>query len=171
MKKFVRITLFTLVLLAFASGTVFAQGITTTSISGEVKSVTLGTDSVTNEPNVTVTILDEQGVEQTVTLDLGTAATLGLIETDPVSGEPIIDPVTGEPIVAPGAVGSRVTINPTSEDEDEKEHPVGSAIADFFGVDYDTIIGYHEDGVGFGIIAQALWMTKSMDGDSDSISR
>jgi hypothetical protein len=37
------------------------------------------------------------------------------------------------------------------------------------GVDYDTIITAHEDGYGFGVIAQALWLTKGLEGNSDDL--
>jgi hypothetical protein len=38
--------------------------------------------------------------------------------------------------------------------------------SDMLGVDYETIMTFHEDGVGFGVIAQALWLTNKLEGDS-----
>jgi hypothetical protein len=59
-------------------------------------------------------------------------------------------------------------IEQTGDEEDL--HPVASALSDFFGeilgVDYDTLMMNHEQGVGFGVIAQALWMTNSLGGDT-----
>jgi hypothetical protein len=38
--------------------------------------------------------------------------------------------------------------------------------SDIEGMDYDTIMSAHEGGVGFGVIAQALWVTSELEGDS-----
>jgi hypothetical protein len=91
--------------------------------------------------------------------------TLGLVS---------LDPATGQPVVNQNAIGTTVTIDPgiVIPEEQGKRHPVASALAAFFsdlsGVDYDTIMQYHEDGMGFGVIAQALWMTKALEGDSET---
>jgi hypothetical protein len=37
-------------------------------------------------------------------------------------------------------------------------------------VDYETVMDYHDDGVGFGVIAQALWITNALDGDSETFA-
>jgi hypothetical protein len=143
----------------------FAQESTT--ISGTVQEVTL--DTSTGETTVLVTlIIDDIGTTQTVRLGVETAASLGLVTTDPT---------TGETTVNDSAIGTSVEIDPTTviADEggdEETQHPVGSALSDFFsdllGVDYNTIMGYHEDGVGFGVIAQALWMTNRLEGDTET---
>ena len=56
----------------------------------------------------------------------------------------------------------------------QEDHPVGSALAQFFtdllGVDYETIMEYHDEGAGFGTIAQALWMTNALEGDSETFA-
>ncbi len=56
----------------------------------------------------------------------------------------------------------------------QEDHPVGFSLAEFFtdllGVDYETIMEYHEEGAGFGTIAQALWMTNALEGDSDTFA-
>jgi hypothetical protein len=78
--------------------------------------------------------------------------------------EPTEEP-TEEPTAEP-------TEEPTAEPTEEPTavHPVASALAEFFaetlGLDYDTIMGYHEDGMGFGVIAQACWMAYAMEGDA-----
>jgi hypothetical protein len=164
MKKLYTSILLTLALLIVPTSIVFAQE--STPITGTVQTVTLETDATTNETVAVVTILDETtGETQTVTLNLETAASLGLVTTDPT---------TGTSTVNEGSIGAVVEIDPTTviddEAEEEKEHPVGSKLGDFFGdlfgADYDTIMAVHDDGVGFGVIAQALWLTNQIDGDT-----
>jgi hypothetical protein len=164
MKKLFTSMFLVLALLAMTVGTAFAQE--ATPISGTVQSVVLETDATTGETTAVVTVLDETtGATQTVTISLETAASLGLVATDPT---------TGETTVTDTAVGSTVEIDPTTvistDTTEEEQHPVGSALSDFFGdllgADYDTIMTAHEDGVGFGVIAQALWLTNELGGDS-----
>jgi hypothetical protein len=136
----------------------------TSPITGTIESIVLETDSETDTTTVVVTLSDEFGVTQTIRLSLEDALALGLV-TDDGSG----------PMADDSKVGTDVEIDPAlviPEDVmEEPQHPVGSAISDFFsdllGVDYEVIIEYHDDGVGFGVIAQALWMTNSLDGDSE----
>jgi hypothetical protein len=131
-------------------------------ISGTVQSITPETDSA-GVITVLVTLDDGAGGISTVRLSVETAVSLGLVSLD----------ATGAPVVNIAAIGTSVTIDPTMVivDEEAAQHPVGSALADFFtvllGVDYDTIMSVHEQGVGFGVIAQALWLTDSLDGDSE----
>jgi hypothetical protein len=137
----------------------------TTPITGVVESITLETDAETGEILVAVLLSDGMGGTQTVRLSLEDAKTLGLVTDE---GEPV-DPAT---IVDPLVIDPTLVIPETDEEaEEQAEHPVGSALSDFFsellGVDYDTVMGYHDDGAGFGVIAQALWMTNALDGDSD----
>jgi hypothetical protein len=166
MKKVFTSMFLVLTLLALTAGSAFAQ--TATPITGTVQSVVLETNPVSGKTIAIVTILDKTtGGSQTVKLSQETALTLGLITTDPI---------TGKPIVAADAVGKAVEVDPTTVLPEgdpivvENQHPVGSALADFFsgliGVNYETIMTYHEDGVGFGVIAKALWLTKNMDGDT-----
>jgi hypothetical protein len=46
---------------------------------------------------------------------------------------------------------------------------VVSALAEFFadtlGLNYNKIMDYHEEGMGFGVIAQACWMSVMLDGE------
>jgi len=57
---------------------------------------------------------------------------------------------------------------PHGKSGEETLHPVASALAEFFtdalGLG-DEIMGYHEDGVGFGVIAQACWMSFMLEGE------
>jgi hypothetical protein len=66
-------------------------------------------------------------------------------------------------------VGTEVTIDPTTvipEEPvvEEPVHPISALLGDFFGVEGSVIDGYHQDGFGFGVIAQALWMSKNISG-------
>ncbi len=169
MKKLFTSTFLAVALLAISAGTAFAQEVT--PISGTVQSVVLETDATTGETIAVVTVLDAvTGETQIVNLSSAAAESLGLITTDPI---------TGETTVTEGAVGLVVEIDPATvlpvvEDPttEEEQHPVGSALSDFFsdllGVDYETIMTYHEDGVGFGVITQALWLTNNLDGSTET---
>ncbi len=142
-------------------------------ISGEVQEIVPEVDE-TGTITVLVTLVDELGETQTVRVSLETAANLGLVQVDE-NDEPVLDD-TGKPIVNQDAIGSTVEIDPSlvidEEEEGEEplaEHPVASALAAFFadalGLDYDTIMDHHESGIGFGVIAQACWMSYALEGD------
>ncbi len=168
MKRLFTSLFLVLALLTMTTGTAFAQG--TTPITGIVESVVLETDATTGETIVVVSVLDETtGTSQTVRLSLADAESLGLVTTDTT---------TGESTVVEGVEGTPIEIDPTlvipgeEETPEEAQHPVGSSLSDFFGellgVDYETIMTYHDDGVGFGVIAQALWMTNNLEGDTET---
>ncbi len=163
MKKLLVSMFLVLALLTMSVGTVFAQESTT--LTGTVQSVTIGTDA-NGTTIVTVGLLDDQGATQTVTLSFEAAISLGLIVTD----------ANGVTTVSETAVGSSVTIDSANviTTPDETQHPAGSALSNFFsglvGVDYDTIMSYHEDGAGFGVIAQALWLTNELGGDTSTFT-
>jgi hypothetical protein len=149
-------------------GAVAAQDITT-PLTGTVQTITLETDATTSVTTVVVTYDDGTGAIQTVRLSVETATSLGLVTTDSTTGTPVV--VVNDP-----AVGQPVTIDPTTvisnptDGTTETEHPVGSKLSDFFsellGVSYDDIMSAHNDGTGFGVIAQALWMTNKLGGDT-----
>jgi hypothetical protein len=162
MKKIFVSILMTLTLLTLATGTVFAQ---TESVTGTVETIEFGTDA-DGETIVILTLTDQA---EPVQVSVETAELLGLVTVDPVSGDASATDT---------AVGSEVTVEPEDiipgdgEGEEESEHPVGSALSEFFsemlGVDYDTIMEQHDDGFGFGVIAQALWLTNQIEGDSET---
>ncbi len=120
----------------------FAQEVV--PISGTVNDIVLETDATTGDTTVLVTLQDDLGATQTVRLSVETAESLGLVSTDIT---------TGEITVIDSAKGTTVDIDPatvipaSSQTEEEAQHPVGSALSEFFsellGVDYDTIMGYH----------------------------
>jgi hypothetical protein len=166
MKKLFTSMFIVLALLAMTAGTAFAQD--ATPITGTVQNVVIETDATTGESIVVITMLDETtGTSQTVKVSLEAAVTLGLVSTDPT---------TGESIVTENAVGQTVEIDPTTvileENTEENQHPVGFELSNFFGdllgVDYETIMTYHDEGIGFGVIAQALWLSKNLDGGTDT---
>ncbi len=164
MKKLFTSMFLVLALLAMTAGTAFAQE--TTAIAGTVQSVVIQENEATGETIVVVTLLDETtGTSQTINISLETAQTLGLVATDPT---------TGVSTVTEGAVGTTVEIDPTTVIPEEEQHPVGSALSDFFGellgVDYETVMDYHSDGVGFGVIAQALWLSNSLGGGASTFT-
>lgn len=169
MKKIFAGILISVALLAMNVGSAFAQSTTSDKISGTVNAVEIATNSATGETVVKLDLTLEDGSAKTVTVSLETAVALGLVT---------VDPATNEPSVSPDAVNTVVEIDssavmPDSEDGEEAgaNHPVGALLASFFGestgVDYDTIMQYHSEGAGFGVIAQALWMTSRMEGSAD----
>jgi hypothetical protein len=134
-----------------------------TPITGKVDNIVIETNPDTGETIVLVTLTDETGVTQTVQLSLETA-----IAFEPVPLVTIDE--MGTPVVNELAINTTVEIDPSTiilgESEESKQHPVASALSDFFsdifGVDYDMVMDYHDNGVGFGVIAQALWMTNAL---------
>lgn len=133
-----------------------------TPISGTVQSITLESDPTTGVVTVVVDVMGSNEVLQTVRVSQETAIELGLVSLD---GD-------GNPVINELVLGESVDIDPATviPDQQEPQHPVGNALATFFsdieGLDYDTIMSAHEDGVGFGVIAQALWVTSELEGDS-----
>ncbi|MEW6286184.1 MAG: hypothetical protein AB1509_08140 [Chloroflexota bacterium] len=122
----------------------------------------------TDDAGVTIVLLTVQLADettQTVRISQETAVALGVLPADtPCSDEALA-----------GAIGMEVSIDqalviPDEEEEEQGwKHPVAYALSLFFDdvTDYDTIMAAHEDGTGFGVIAQALWMTTQMEGDSE----
>lgn len=165
-RKFITSLILALAVLAGQVGVVLAApGAQSLSpITGKVQSIVLETNTTTNTTTVRV-VLDVNGTPQSISLSLTTATTLNLITID----------ANNIPSVNNAALGSSVTIDPATilpepPPIEEKQHPVGAALSDFFssltGVNYDTIMNFHHDGIGFGVIAQALWMTSKLGGDT-----
>jgi hypothetical protein len=133
------------------------------SISGGVTELQCDTDVSTGVTTFLVTVDTGAGNFQTVRIDQLTAEYLGLVSLDE-DGNP---DCSEESLLA--VIGAEVDIDPKSviPDEAKPQHPVGSALATFFSdfTDYDAIMGAHADGFGFGVIAQALWLTQKLEGD------
>ncbi|HEY2981943.1 MAG TPA: hypothetical protein VGJ22_12230 [Anaerolineales bacterium] len=162
-RKFLSSIGLALILMLALTGTAFAAPALeeATPITGTVQSITLETDATTGETTVVVDVLDDLGATQTVRLTVDDAVSLGLVTLDPA----------GEPVVNDAAIGEPIEIDPalviTDEVTEEAQHPVALILSEFFGVDYDTVMSVHEDGVGFGVIAQALWMSQALGGGSE----
>lgn len=132
----------------------------TTPISGTIESITTETDD-DGVTTVLVTLLDEAGASQTIRLSIETAVILGLVTLDPATLEPVVDETQ---------VGQIVEIDPTTviPEEEEAVHPIAAILASFFGQDPSVVNEYHEDGFGFGVIAQALWIAQGLNGDAST---
>ncbi len=135
----------------------------TTTITGTIVSVTPEADTNGVINTVLVTYKDGAGVEQTARISLATAVSLGLVTVDSTVTPNVVtvvaktdDPVTIDP----------ATVIPDQEPGEEDIHPIAAILARFFNVEPGVVQGYHDDGYGFGVIAQAMWMAKSL-GEGD----
>jgi hypothetical protein len=134
---------------------------TATPITGTIQSITSETDA-NGVTTILVTLTDELGATQTVRLSVDTAIALGLVT---------LDPTTNAPLVVESQIGQPVEIDPATviADDTTEEvavHPISALLAGFFDEDASVIDGYHTDGFGFGLIAQALWMSKNVNEDA-----
>ena len=134
----------------------------TTPITGTIKIITTETDA-NGVTTVLVTLADDQGVTQTVRLSVDTAVTLGLVTLDPVTNEPVIDETQVEQTIEIDPA----TVIPEETETGEAVHPIAWLLAQFFEEDASVIDGYHDDGFGFGVIAQALWISRNLTGTEE----
>jgi len=114
-----------------------------------------------NVTTVLVTLLYADQTEEIVRISFDYAVSLGLI-----------DSVTQQPVVIED-LPDGITIDPNEviadeEPAEENIHPIAALLANFFGEDPGVINQYHEDGFGFGVIAQALWMSRSITENEDA---
>lgn len=133
----------------------------TTLITGTIQSITTETDA-TGITTVVVILSDDLGATQTVRLSVETAVALGLVSVDPLSNEVTVDETQ---------LGQTVEIDPSTvipnePIAEEPIHPIAALLAAFFGEEGSVVNSYHEDGFGFGVIAQALWMSKNINDDA-----
>lgn len=133
------------------------------SISGVIQGLLLETDPTTGVTTIVISIMDQDQFLQEVRISQETALTLGILVLDE-DGKPLLNSrVVGEPIEIDPAI-----IIP---EEEAPQHPVAMAIATFFsnvpGVSYETVMRAHQAGNGYAAIAQALWLTSKMGGNSD----
>ena len=137
-----------------------------TPITGTI--VFIDTETDANGVTTVLVSVDDKGVTQTLRLSVDTALDLGLVTLDPITNEPVVDD---------SQVGQIVEIDPTtvipdvSAEEEEAVHPITALLSAFFGEDGGVIDGFHDDGFGFGIIAQALWMSQNLNGDASLTSQ
>lgn len=136
---------------------------TTPTITGTVVAVTTETDE-NGVTTVLVTYKDAEQVEHTVRLSLEAAVAEGLVEVDPATNVVTVLAKEGDALdIESGGV------IPDEEPTDEAVHPIAAILAKFFGVEPSVVQGYHEDGYGFGVIAQAMWMAKGL-GEGDMLN-
>ena len=141
-------------------------------ITGTIQSVIVETNSESGVQTVVVTLL-VNGEVQMVRLGIEAAASLNLFVLDEM-GNPVVGE-DGNPVVDEALIGSGVEIDPSTviPDEpatEEKQHPVGAKISEFFSglfsVDDDVVMNSHTGGFGFGVITQAMWITHKLGGDA-----
>lgn len=131
-------------------------------VTGTVQSVTLETNTNTAVTTVLITLLDN-GETQIVRINIESAIVLGLVT---LGGD-------GNPVINEAILGQLIEIESETIiiDEQEKQHPVGDVLATFFSdivdLDYETIMAVHDEGTGFGVIAQALWLTRKLNGNAE----
>jgi hypothetical protein len=161
LKMFAGLALVVVVLIAMSSTALAApttEPVTSTPsapIVGKVQSISIKTDA-NNITSVDVTLIDLNGVTQSVTLSLADALALGLVTLD----------ANNVPSVNTAMIGKTITIQPSVPTPIVIENPVGALIAGFFGLDYSVVDGFHTDGSGYGVIAQACWMSYELKGDA-----
>ena len=144
------------------------------TISGTVKGLTCKTDPITGIKNFLLTVELAGGISQTILIAQTTAESLGLIEFtadgSPDCSQEVLDT----------AIGMEVKVASTDILLDEEpKHPVGDALATFFEeiTDYETIMQAHDGELeelkfgkfGFGVLAQALWLTKKLVENSEDL--
>lgn len=125
-------------------------------IIGSVQKIKLKTDAHTGTSTVAVTVKDQNGDLHTVRLSVEVAShpDLGLVTLD----------ADGNPVINESALGQQIGIDLETVMLEE-QHPVGSALATFFDVEYSTIMEYHESGIGFGVLAHVLRLTQNIAGE------
>lgn len=163
--KFIVSLLLAALVMFLQVGGVFAAPVlsNSTPVIGIIQSITLETDTATGITIVIVDLVDNSQLVQRVRVSQENAIELGLVV---LNGD-------GKPGINNLILGKEVEIDPSNviPAQEENQHPVGNALATFFsdveGVSYQSIMATHEQGIGFGVIAQTLWLTRKLDGDVD----
>jgi hypothetical protein len=60
------------------------------------------------------------------------------------------------------------SVTPTATPTETAQNPVAAIIADFFGLDYSVVNEMHQEGTGYGVIAQSCWMSYQLEGDASA---
>jgi hypothetical protein len=138
-----------------------AQEGTTTTINGTIDEIRTDLDE-NGETIVIVTLTDDQGATQIITLSAQEAADNGLF-----------DLTTQELLVQAGESRELVVdpndVVPAEEEPAEDVHPIAAVLAQFFDEEPSVVNEYHLDGFGFGVIAQAMWMSRNLTGTEEEV--
>jgi len=134
-------------------------------IVGSLQTITLSSDA-NNVTTVAVTLLDANNVTQTVTLSLDQAVTLGLVSLDANLVPSVVETQLGRTITLQPTAPTTLPV-PTPE---VIQNPVGAAIAAFFDLDGSVVEELHQNGMGYGLIAQACWNSYVLTGDASRCS-
>jgi hypothetical protein len=138
---------------------------------GSVQSIEVEVDELTEGTSVLVTLemtVGEEVVNNTYRISVDTAVDLllGSLESQTIE----------EYVPVEEMIGQEVEIAPEDilpDKECDQLNAVGATLgeylADLLGVDPEVINTYHEDGMGYGIIAQAGVMAYALDGDGDML--
>ena len=133
-------------------------------ITGTVQSAVVEADSVSDTQTVLVTLLVNREA-QSIHVSVQTAADLGLVSLDENGAAVIDESVWGSDLTIASA-----DILSDGSVTNERDHPVGSKITEFFSglvdVDYELVMSSRSNRFGFGVISQALWMTDNLGGDA-----
>jgi hypothetical protein len=133
-------------------------------LKGTVVSVEIK-DLDTDTPYVKVEIKLEDDTIETLKLTLAAAEELGLVTK---AGDTYTAIELDEQKPLEVEIGQDDVLPEEEDTTDDSQHPIGLVLEMFFGEDlgltYDDIMAFHEDGVGFGVLAQAMWMTKNLEG-------
>ncbi len=155
----------TVIALPVASAYAAPVAVTSTPITGTIQSITTSTNTA-GDTIVVVTLTDGSGNTQTVDLTVANAVSLGLVTQNPDGSVTVNSTMVGQSITIDSSmVYTDPCILPTGANQ-----PVNTALTDFFcktiGIDYNTIQTYHQDGYGYGVIAQACFMAQILGGDA-----
>lgn len=119
--------------------------------TGTINTLTFFTDPVTLITTMTVNLTDAGSVTKDVSISLEHAISLGLVATNEA------------------LIGTDIVIDPTVILESATFGKIVTKLGTFFGslgVDFASIQAYKDAGTGYGVIAQALWMTYALGGDA-----
>lgn len=140
----------------------------TTEIIGTVTGIE--TQTVDGVTTVLVTVKDDLGVSQTYRLSVEDADGLDLVTVDTTTNTVTVDSSkVNQPITIDTTLYDAVLVDEEEVDE-EPFNPVAGMLAEFFDVSNTEINDMHEDGFGFGLIAQALWIANGLEETNPTVT-
>lgn len=172
-KTFIALAL-SLIMVAVPLASAYAAPVSAdaTPISCTVQSISTSTDT-SGITTVNVTCADgttvNLSVEQAVALGLVTQNTDGSVTVnDAMVGQVVsITPADVNPCASPASTGEE------SASETTSTNPVGEALVGFFcqsvGLDAATLQTYRDQGMGYGVIAQACFMAQLLGDECSSV--